>query len=239
MTGKILNRKVFLLFIFLQIILNTINCSAYSGENISNKKVYLTFDDGPIPCITEKLLLVLKDNNVKATFFVVGKEIIGREDLLIKIKENGHSLGLHTYSHNFKKIYSSENAFVDEMLKTQSLIEEISGTKPEILRFPGGSSRHLTTSLYNKLHENNLKVYDWNIDLLDGINGELPPHIIIKNGEKFKDDFNRIIILAHCNSNNNNTIKALPEIISFYRSKGYEFCPITKDTDEYYYRIKK
>ncbi len=230
---------VWTVFCFILIITN--NSQTFAQDTDEGKKVYLTFDDGPVPGITEKLLIALNNNNVKATFFIVGKEVKGREDLLIKIKEAGHSLGLHSYSHNFKKIYRSEAAFIDEMLKTQALISEISGASPKALRFPGGSSRRLTYSLYKKLHENNLKVYDWNVDLMDGVQGELPEPLLVRNGTKIKPDYaySRIIILAHCNSNNKNTIKALPQIISFYRSKGYEFYPITDDTIEYYYRMKK
>ncbi|WP_242946795.1 polysaccharide deacetylase family protein [Clostridium haemolyticum] len=83
------------------------------------KKVYLTFDDGPTSKVTLDILDVLKEHNVKATFFVVGKEIQNRETVLKKIYNEGHSIGLHTYSHSFKKIYKNDDSFVKEMLDVQ------------------------------------------------------------------------------------------------------------------------
>lgn len=150
----------------------------------------------------------------------------------------GHSIGLHTYNHKFKKVYRSEDAFVDEMLQARKKVEEVINISPTAIRFPGGSSKRLTKSLLEKLHSNNLKVYDWNVDLYDGSKGNAPVYQIIKNGENLKRQYSRIIILAHCNSNNINTVKALPEIIKFYKDSGYEFAPITDDTNEYYYRLK-
>ncbi|MBL4934359.1 polysaccharide deacetylase [Clostridium sp. YIM B02515] len=208
-------------------------------EDCTKKKVYLTFDDGPIPIITDKILDTLKEQNVKATFFVVGKEIPEREELLKRMHNDGHTIGLHTYSHKFKKIYRSEDALVNEMLQTQKKIKETINISPTSVRFPGGSSHHLTRSLLDKLHSYNLKVYDWNVDLYDGSRPDATVSQIIKNGENIKPQYSRIIILAHCNSNNMNTVKALPEIIKFYKDSGFEFCAITDDTDEYYYRLKQ
>lgn len=208
-----------------------------ASENSTKNKVYLTFDDGPTPVVTDKILDVLKEQNVKATFFVVGKEIPEREAILKRIYNEGHSIGLHTYSHKFGKIYSSEDVFVDEMLTTQKKVKEIVNISPTAVRFPGGSSKHLTRSLLDKLHSNNLKVYDWNVDLYDGCKPNAPVCQIVKNGENLKPQYTRIIILAHCNSNNLNTVKALPEIIKFYKNLGFEFSGIDNETDEYYYKL--
>lgn len=213
------------------------NCIQAISEDNIKKKVYLTFDDGPTPVITDKILDVLKEQNIKATFFVVGKEIPEREEILKRIYNEGHSIGLHTYSHKFRKIYSSEDVFVNEMLTTREKIKELVNVSPTAIRFPGGSSQHLTRSLLDKLHNNNLKVYDWNVDLYDGSKPKAPVSQIVKNGENLKPQYTRIIILAHCNSNNLNTVKALPEIIKFYKDSGFEFAPITDEIDEYYYRV--
>lgn len=209
-----------------------------SDTEVSEKKVYLTFDDGPIPGVTEKILDVLKEEKVKATFFVVGKEIPEREYILKRIYHEGHGIGLHTYNHKFKMVYSSDNSLIDEMLQTQKKIKEVINASPTAVRFPGGSSMHLTRDLLDKLHRNNLKVYDWNVDLYDGSHGDISVRKIIKNSKNFKPQYTRIIILAHCNSNNINTAKALPQIIKFYKEMGYEFAPIEDSTKEYYYRIK-
>lgn len=212
---------------------------AYSLSSIpEERKIYLTFDDGPIPGVTEKLLNVLKEQNIKATFFIVGKEIPGREDILKRIYSEGHTIGLHTYNHKFKNVYKSEDAFVDEMLQTRKKINEILNINPTAIRFPGGSSGRMTQELLDKLHSNNMKVFDWTIDLHDGCASEVSVSELIKNGTKFNPKYRRLIILAHCNSNNINTVKALPEIIKFYKELGYEFAAIGEDTPDYYYRLK-
>lgn len=209
-----------------------------AGDPKHNKTVYLTFDDGPTYIITDKLLDVLKENNVKATFFVVGKEIEGREAILKRIHNEGHSIGLHTYSHNFKSIYSSEEVFIEEMEKVRSKVNEIINISPSVIRFPGGSSKHLTKDFLLNLHEHNFKVYDWNVDLSDGVNPNLPTNKLVQNAKKYKESYSRLIVLLHCNFNNKNTVKALPQIIRYYKSLGYEFKVIDNNTEEYYYRLK-
>lgn len=210
-----------------------------SGDINPSKYAYLTFDDGPTYVITNALLDVLKNQNIKATFFVVGKEIEGKESILKRIYDEGHGIGLHTYSHNFKKIYRSTEDFINEMTKTSYKIEEVIGFAPKIIRYPGGSSKHLTTSTLQAIHKNNYKVYDWNVNIYDGINPNLSPSQLFKNSQIIKGNKNVAIILLHCNFNNKNTVKALPEIIKYYVALGYQFKAITEDTPEYYYRFKK
>ena len=209
------------------------------GGNIYVPKfVYLTFDDGPTYVVTDALLDVLKIEKVKATFFIVGKEIEGKESILKRIYSEGHSIGLHTYSHNFKKIYRSSAEFIDEMERTSSKIQEITGSTSKIIRFPGGSSKRLNSLTLENLHKKDFKIYDWNVDALDGVNPNLSVSQLIKNTKKIRGNENTAIILMHCNSNNKNTVKALPEIIKYYLDLGYEFKGITKDTPEYYYKFK-
>lgn len=204
------------------------------------KVVYLTFDDGPTGKVTEKILDILKEHDVKATFFVVGKEIIQREEVLKRIHEEGHSIGLHTYSHNLKSIYASDENFLAEMEKTTDKIHEVLGedVNPKIIRFPGGSSGRLSEGLLNKLHDEEYKIYDWNVSLEDGVNPNLSPSQMVQNAKKCSRNTTKRIILAHCNSNNKNTYNALPEIINYYKSQGYVFKAINEQTQEFYYRIK-
>jgi len=209
-----------------------------AGEIKASKFAYLTFDDGPTYIITNALLDVLKKENVKATFFVVGKEIQGKESILKRIYDEGHGIGLHTYSHNFKKIYRSTEAFIGEMARTSNKIEEVIGYAPKIIRFPGGSSKRLNAFTLDDLHKNNFKVYDWNVNICDGINPNLSISELTKNAQVIKGNKNVAIILMHCNFNNKNTVKALPGIIRYYLDLGYEFKAITEDTPEYYYRFR-
>lgn len=213
--------------------------SVYGKEDIKRKTVYLTFDDGPT-VITDDLLDTLKNCNVKATFFIVGKEITGREETLKRIYAEGHSIGLHTHSHNLRKIYSNDDNFINEMLITQKEIKDITGYSPNIIRYPGGSAKHLSENTLQKLHQNKFKVYDWNVSLEDGVNPNLSVDDLIKNSKKCSKKYeNSIILLMHCNSNNKNTIKAIPSIVKYYRELGYSIEPITESTPEYYYKIRK
>lgn len=203
------------------------------------KTVYLTFDDGPEPVITDALLDVLKKENVKGTFFVVGKEIEGREKILKRIYAEGHGIGLHTYSHNYRRLYSSNKIFLDEMKKVQTQINGIIKFSPKTLRFPGGSYKHLSKTFLNQIHEHGYKIYDWNVCTNDAVNPRLTPEQLLKNSQKYMGNPERLIILMHTNSNNKNTVKALPLIIKHYRDLGCEFKPITEKTEEYYYSPTK
>ena len=208
----------------------------------NRKIVYLTFDDGPTPKITDKLLDILDTYQVKSTFFVVGKEIIGREKILKRIYDEGHSIGLHTYTHNVNKIYLCPEIFIEEMLKTREKIKEITGFESNILRFPWGSTNQyykLDTNMVNQLHQHNLKIYDWNASIEDGLYPGYTTSELLKNARKIKDDYPNIILLMHCNSSNINTVKALAAIIEHYKSLGYAFDKITEETLEYYYPLKK
>ncbi|MBZ9685325.1 polysaccharide deacetylase [Clostridium estertheticum] len=253
-----LKKRRILLFFTIPIIILLLTNSAYKNTIVKNipasaslnllfkdsgdikplKYVYLTFDDGPTHVVTAALLDILKKQNVKATFFVVGKEIEGKESILKRIYDEGHSIGLHTYSHNFKKIYRSTEDFIDEMTRTSKKIEQVVGFAPKIIRFPGGSSKRLNTFFLDSLHKNNFKVYDWNVNIYDGINPNLMPSQLTRNSKINKGNKNVAIVLMHCNFNNKNTVKALPDIIEYYKDSGYIFKVITEDTPEYYYRFK-
>lgn len=235
-----LNPILFILIFILCLLIPSF-ISASCVEPRDEKVVYLTFDDGPTPKITEELLDILKEQNTKATFFIVGKEIKGREDILKRIYSEGHGIGLHTFSHDFKTIYKDANSFIEEMDKTNDTINTVLNTnlRFSMLRFPGGSAGRLTQSLYQQLSDKGYVIFDWNVDLKDGVNGKLSPATFVANSKKCMDKGNRRIILAHCNSNNTNTCKALPDIIAYYKEQGYTFKALTPDTPAYFYRIKK
>lgn len=210
-------------------------------DGADEKVVYLTFDDGPTPHVTEQILDVLKANDVKATFFVVGKEIKGREAILKRIYEEGHGIGLHTYSHNFKVIYKTPEAFIMEMDKVALTINETLGVDLNLkaIRFPGGSAGRLNTKFYDALCAKGYFIFDWNVDLQDGVKGTMPPSAFVANAKKCQDHSVRRIILAHCNGNNKNTALALNDIIAYYKNEGYVFKAIDHTTPPYFYRFKK
>jgi peptidoglycan/xylan/chitin deacetylase (PgdA/CDA1 family) len=203
------------------------------------KVVYLTFDDGPSYKVTNIVLDILKENEVNGTFFLIGNEIEGREGVVKRIYDEGNSIGLHTCSHKFNRIYCSEDKFIQEMLVCRNQINNVIGVAPRIIRFPGGSSRHLNKNYLNRLHENNLRIYDWNVDNTDGLNPKLSPYKLYKKATDSSKELSNVILLLHCTDMNMNTCKALPKIIKHYKSHGYEFKTISEDTPELYFPIKK
>ena len=240
---------LFIIFLFKESVIivpiddniTTVKCSSENKEVIvdSDKVIYLTFDDGPCNKVTNKILDILKENHVKATFFVIGNQIEGAEDVVKRINDEGHSIGLHTYTHKYKSIYSNEDKFISEMIECRDEINKVVGISPNIIRFPGGSSKHLSKSYLNKLHDNNFKIYDWNLDNSDGLNPKLSPYRLYRNAIKGSKGCQSIILLMHCTPMNVNTCEALPEIIKYYKSQGYEFKTITEDTPEVYFPLTK
>lgn len=211
------------------------------AQETPQKVMYLTFDDGPTPGVTEDLLDALKAKDVKATFFVVGKEIIDREAVLKRIYEEGHTIGLHTYTHQYKKIYQSPEVFIEEMEQVEAKINEVLGTDQDIkiIRFPGGSGGRLTQDFLDKLHAKGYLIYDWNVNLEDGVNPQLSPSAILENAKKCTRDTTARILLAHCTIANQTTAKALPSIIDYYKNEGYVFRQIDETTPQFYYPVKK
>jgi peptidoglycan-N-acetylglucosamine deacetylase len=203
------------------------------------KLIYLTFDDGPSEEVTDKILDILKDKNVKATFFLIGYKIDGRERIIKRIKDEGHSIGLHTFSHDYKKIYKNSESFINEIKQNENSINKVIGKSQKILRFPSGSNGHMDRSLYNELHSLGYKIFDWNICLSDGLDHNTPVNKLYAEGTAKCINPNRVFFLAHCSGNNQNTCKALPKIIDYYKSKGYKFMQITDKTPEYHFRISK
>lgn len=208
------------------------NLSEYNAAPIENKKIiYLTFDDGP-STTTNKILDILKEKNVKATFFLIGKEIKDLEPTVKRIHNEGHSIGLHTYTHKIGYIYSSEENFIKEMIDCRNEINRVTGTSPNIIRFPCGSRKYLNPSYLDKLHSHNFKIYDWNVETSDGINPKLSPDSQFRRAVKESKNLSRITLLMHCGYPNKNTYKTLPKIIKYYKERGYEFKIITDDTPE-------
>ncbi|MGN0144917.1 MAG: polysaccharide deacetylase family protein, partial [Clostridium sp.] len=131
-----------ILFVF-TIYKYNINTTYSSSDNVfnenaalNNKTIYLTFDDGPSYKVTNKVLDVLKENEVNATFFLIGNQIKGKEDVVKRIYNEGNGIGLHTYTHKINKIYSSDDAFMKEMIECRNEINRVIGISPNIIRFP-------------------------------------------------------------------------------------------------------
>ncbi|MDU4752083.1 MAG: polysaccharide deacetylase family protein [Clostridium butyricum] len=205
----------------------------------NSKVVYLTFDDGPAGKVTNDVLDILKNNSVHATFFLIGCQIKDQEDLVKRIYDEGNSIGLHSMTHKKNSLYCSKEQFLKEMISTQELISTVVPIKPTILRFPFGCNNNtykISKSMVDLLHDNNLKIYDWNTDSGDGANPNSAPSTILKNAKSTKD---RVILLMHCSYLSKNTVKALPSIIQYYKDNGYEFKTIDENTPEEFHFMKK
>lgn len=231
--------KKFFSFILITIFIISSENIIYVNANSSEQKtMYLTFDDGPAGKVTKDILEILKTESVPATFFLIGNQIKGQEDLIIKIHNEGHALGLHSMTHRKNSLYDSDESFLNEMLKTQETINSIVGVKPNILRFPFGCNNNcykLSQSLIDLLHKNNLRIYDWTTDSGDGAFPNANPNLFIKNSKSDKDC---VILLMHCAYMSKNSVKALPEIIRYYKNNGYEFKLIDENTPEEFHFMK-
>lgn len=201
----------------------------------STKKIFLTFDDGPGGKVTEEILNTLKENDVKATFFLIGELVEKHPDLVKRMNDEGHSIGVHTFTHERNKIYRNDSSFLEENLKAQESIEKVIGKKVFSLRFPFGSNNSTYTlkkSLVDSLHEQGFRIYDWTVDSTDALNPNLSPSSIVQKSISNSD---YIVLLMHCGYSNNNSAKALPSIIKHFKSAGYSFEVIDESTPEIYF----
>lgn len=211
--------------------------NANLGDDL--RVIYLTFDDGPTSPITDKVLDILKEKNVKATFFVVGNKIKIKEQLIRRIYNEGNGIGLHTYTHDYSKIYCSQEAFIEEMDRTSDEIYNVLRIRSKIIRFPAGSIGHLNKTLYKKLNDKNYKIYDWNARITDGVNPNKPPELFYKEAIDSGKKWSTVFMLMHCDALNINTCRALPRIIDYYKEHKYIFKVIDENTPEYFFKFEK
>lgn len=198
------------------------------------KRVYLTFDDGPSGN-TDAILDILKEYDVKATFFVVGKTDEASRAVYRRIVEEGHTLGMHSYSHKYEEIYASEESFVEDLTQLQEYLYEVTGVWPRYYRFPGGSSNTVSRTdmqqLIRYLNEKNIIYYDWNVASGDATSRYQSKETIIRNCLAKLDEQSDNMILLHDASEKDSTVEALPEIIAAIRMRGDAcFLPITDET---------
>ena len=196
-------------------------------ESEKSKKIaYLTFDDGP-SSNTFEILDILQENDIKATFFIVGMEITDKgEDALRRMKNEGHAIGIHTYSHAHSEIYCSVERFLEDFHMVYEKIYEITGERASIFRFPWGSknsyNKNIKDALMDEMERRGFLCYDWNVDANDSV-GKPTEYSIRTNIEKDLKNQEHPIILMHDSSINDLTVKMLPGIIRMLQDKGYEF----------------
>lgn len=196
------------------------------------RKVYLTFDDGPSEN-TDEILDILDEYGVKATFFVVGKE--GYTEEYQRIVEEGHSLGMHSFSHKYREIYQSVDAYGEDMNKLHDFLYEVTGEECKIARFPGGSSNTISKvdmqELIMYLTEQGITYYDWNVSSGDAASSFVSASQIENNVLNNVWKYDSVMILMHDSSAKDTTVEALPNIIEkILESENTVLLPISEDT---------
>jgi len=196
------------------------------------KIIYLTFDDGPDAENTPVVLDILQKHNIKATFFVLGTEIEKYPALLKRIYEEGHGIGNHSYNHIYRELYQSPNTYIDQLHHTDEIMKSVLGVRPRISRAPGGSAGSFTAAYWNLLKNQGYIEVGWNISSGDASSAKADK--ILKNIIQQTEDntflWSHAILLMHDGKGHTETVKALPNIIKFYKEHGFEFHIINSKT---------
>ena len=190
------------------------------------KVAYLTFDDGPSEN-TFKVLDILEEKNIKATFFIVGSAIKKKnEDSLVRMQHEGHTIGIHTYSHLCNQIYCSIERYLEDFNTVYQQILDITGERVHIYRFPWGSkniySKNIRSALMDEMQRRGFTCYDWNVDTKDSV-GRPTPQSILRNLRKDIKNKNQPIVLMHDSTINDMSVRVLPDVIKLLEEMGYEF----------------
>ncbi len=210
--------------------------NAVPQSESGQKVAYLTFDDGPSE-ETEKILDALKERDVKATFFVLGTELEKRPDTYKRIVGEGHVLGLHSFSHEYKEIYATPESFWNDLDKLQKAVTTLTGQPSTAYRFPGGSSNTvyrryskvsgLMDTLISQLSEKGLSYYDWTVSAEDAVGSKKSADYIVNKvvKEALKQDCP--VILMHDGPGHKATAEAIPRIVDELQKEGYSFATLS------------
>ncbi len=204
------------------------------AEHGKNGTIYLTFDDGPKSGTTNVILDILKEEGVLATFFVTNS---GPDELILRAYQEGHSIALHTASHDYSYIYSSVEHYFQDLFIVQERVKRITGYESKIIRFPGGSSNTISrrysggimSTLTKEVLQKGYRYYDWNIDSKDAESGTHTADEIAQNviSSLSKNKVNMVLL----HDIKSSTRDALQKIICYGKENGYTFDKITMNTE--------
>lgn len=202
------------------------------------KTIYLTFDDGPGP-YTEELLDVLDSYGVKATFFVTDT---GYNEVMKKIVDRGHSIGIHTVTHNYGQIYASPEAYFADLNKMQDIIYENTGIRTTLMRFPGGSSNTVSRATYEGLmtilseavQNAGFQYFDWNVDSNDA-GGARKAETVFNNVVEGVGQTGVSLVLQH--DIHAYSVEAVEDIIVWGLNNGYTFLPLTETSPGFHHGV--
>lgn len=208
-----------------------------------DRKVYLTFDDGP-SSNTPKILKILKQKNAKGTFFVANHPSYNH--YMNDIVKSGNGIALHSYSHDYAKIYASDKSFYEDLKKISDVVKKETGVESKIYRFPGGSSNTVSrkyssgimTRVTKGITDKGYVYFDWNCNSGDAEGNNIPAATLVRNIKKGSGSMGgNIVVLMHDTGAKDSTVEALPEIIDFYRSRGFTFEVLTEKTPPVHHRV--
>ena len=199
-----------------------------------DRVIYLTIDDGPSKN-TPAVLDILNRYGVKATFFVTGANP-EYYSYINQAYKQGHVIGMHTFCHDYGRIYSSDEAYLADLKQITDLVEQQTGNRPHYFRFPGGSSNTISKKynqgimqrLVDTTTREGMIYYDWNASIGDGIAG-MKANDLIQMAKESGQGIKKIVMLMHDGSGSDESVKALPTIIEYYQNLGYNF----KTIDDY------
>lgn len=198
---------------------------------LNPKTMYLTFDDGPSEEYTDMVLDVLKEKNIKATFFVIGEYVRKYPETAKRIAEEGHTIGIHCDVHNYKTLYASVDSYMEDFEKAYDTVYEVTGVKAQFFRFPGGSINDFNKAVYKdiikEMEERGFIYYDWNASLEDATRSKATPEDLINTATETTLGRHRVVMLAH--DRVGNTACALGDLIDALPE--YRMVPLTSDTE--------
>ncbi len=220
-----------------QVIANVSNAVESDSENFAEEndqlKVYLTFDDGPSDN-TAAILDTLAKYNVKATFFVVGKTDDQSKEMYQRIVNEGHTLGMHSYSHKYSVVYDSLDVFETDFNRLQSYLYDITGQECRLYRFPGGSSNQVSNTDMSEfirfLNEEGVTYFDWNVSSGDATSQAYTADELLNNVLTDVPKYKTSVVLMHDSNTKSTTVEALGPMIEALQGMGAQILPIDENT---------
>ena len=194
------------------------------------KTMYLTFDDGPSEENTARILDILKARGIKATFFLVGENVEKHPEMARRIVQEGHTIGIHCYSHDYKALYASTDSYLADFEKAREAVKAATGVEAKLFRFPGGSINAHNKKVYQQIAremtDRGYIYYDWNASLEDAVSNP-KPETLIQNAVTSTLDRKKVIMLAHDVISETN--QCLEEILDQFPE--YQMEPLSEEID--------